>query len=118
VRLLSSPAYAYGINLLPIERVADEVMRFNARLAREVLEDGTTSTLDDLDQRFHPLLKQPEDSGVCRRGEGLPPVVTKAQWLRAQWPPSNGWRGMRNGGHSLRGGCPRLRVGHGSGSRQ
>ena len=83
-RLLSDPAYAYGVNLLPAERVADEVMKLNAQLAREVRETGATFTLDDLDQRFQALLKQLEDSGVCRRGEDLPPIVTKEQWLQTQ----------------------------------
>jgi hypothetical protein len=41
--------------------------------------------LADLDQRFQALLKQLEDSGTCRRGEDLPPIVTKEQWLQAQW---------------------------------
>jgi hypothetical protein len=31
--ILSSPAYAYGINLQPAERVAEAVMDLNSRLA-------------------------------------------------------------------------------------
>ena len=34
--MLSSPEYAYGINLLPAERVAEEVMKLNVQLAQEV----------------------------------------------------------------------------------
>jgi hypothetical protein len=83
--MLSSPVYAYGINLLPAERVAEEVMNLNAQLAQEVRETGTTFTLDDLDQRFQGLLRQLVDSGICRRGEPVPPILTKQQWLQAQW---------------------------------
>ena len=82
--LLSSPLYAYGINLLPAERVAEEVTKLNAQLAQEMRETGVTFTLDDLDQRFQALLQQLEDSGVCHRGEPLPPIITKEQWLQAQ----------------------------------
>jgi hypothetical protein len=83
--MLSDPAYAYGVNLLPAERVADEVMKLNQQLAQQVLETGATFTLDDLDQRFQALFKQLADSGVCRRGKDLPPLVSKEQWLQAQW---------------------------------
>ena len=82
--MLSSPVYAYGINLLPSERVAEEVTRLNAQLALEMLETGVTFTLDELDQRFQVLLQQLEDSGICHRGEPLPPIITKEQWLQAQ----------------------------------
>ena len=40
--------------------------------------------LNDLDQRFQALLQQLEDTGVCLRGESLPPIITKEQWLQAQ----------------------------------
>ncbi len=33
--MLSSPVYAYGVNLLPAERVAEEVMRLNEQLTQE-----------------------------------------------------------------------------------
>jgi hypothetical protein len=82
--MLSDPAYAYGVNLLPAERVADEVMKLNARLAQQVRDNSVTFTLDDLDQRFQTLLKQLQDSGVCHRGEDIPPIIPKEQWLQAQ----------------------------------
>ena len=82
---VSSPVYAYGINLLPAERVAEEVMKLNALLAQEMRETGATFTLDDLDQRFQALLQQLEDTGICSRGEPLPPIITREQWLQAQW---------------------------------
>ncbi len=53
--MLSSPVYAYGINLLPAERVAEEVMTLNVQLAQTVREIGATFTLDDLDQIFHAI---------------------------------------------------------------
>ncbi len=82
--MLSGPVYAYGVNLLPAEYVAEGVMKLNAQLAHEVRETGATFTLDDLDRRFQTLLKRLEEDGTCRRGEDLPPIVTKEQWLRAQ----------------------------------
>ena len=56
--LLSSPVYAYGINLLPAERVAEEVMKLNSQLAQAVRDTGATFTLDELDQRSQALLQQ------------------------------------------------------------
>jgi hypothetical protein len=84
-RMLSDPAYGYGVNLQPVERATEAVMQLDQQLAQKVRESGVTFTLDDLDQRFQALLKQLEDSGVCHRGEDLPPIVTKEQWLQAQW---------------------------------
>ena len=55
--LLSSPLYAYGINLLPAEKVAEEVMNHNSQLAREMRETGIMFTLDDLDQRFQAVMQ-------------------------------------------------------------
>jgi hypothetical protein len=77
--MLSSPVYAYGINLLPSERVAEEVMKLNTQLAQQMGENGATFTLEDLDQRYQPLLKQLEVSGICRHGESHPPIITKEQ---------------------------------------
>ena len=82
--MLSNPVYAYGINLLPEERVAEEVMKLNAQLAQAMRETGVTLTLDDLDQRFQALLQQLEDSGIYKRGEPYPPIITKELWLHAQ----------------------------------
>lgn len=59
-------------------------MQLNARLAQEMRETGVTLTLDNLDQRIQTLLHRLEDTGVCRRGEPLPPIITKEQWLQAQ----------------------------------
>jgi len=85
VRLvLSSPVYAYGINLLPAERVAEEVMRFNTQFAQNVRDSDATFTLDDLDQRFQALMQQLENDGVCQRGESQPPIITRGLWLKAQ----------------------------------
>ena len=83
-RMLSNPMYAYGINLLPSERVAEEVVKLNVQLAQQMRETGVTYKLDDLDQWFLELLQQLEDSGVCRRGEPYPPIITKELWLQAQ----------------------------------
>lgn len=83
--MLSSPVYAYGINLQPAERVAEEVMKLNAQLAQVARETGVTFTLDDLDQRFQALLRQLEDSGRGRHDVDCPPIITKEQWLQAQW---------------------------------
>ncbi len=47
--MLAGPVYAYGVNLLPAERVAEEVIDLNAPVARQVRETGVTFTLDDLD---------------------------------------------------------------------
>ena len=82
--MLSSPVYAYGINLQPAERVAEEVMKLNAQLAQQMRETGVTFTLDDLDQRFQALLQQLEDDGICQHGVDCPPIITKDQWLQAQ----------------------------------
>ncbi len=82
--MLSSPVYAYGINLLPTERVAEEVMKLNAQLTQAVRKTGVTNSLADHYQRFQALLKQLEDDGICHRGESLPPILTKEQWLKAQ----------------------------------
>ncbi|MCL4506170.1 MAG: hypothetical protein M1434_11640 [Chloroflexi bacterium] len=83
--MLSSPVYAYGINLLPAERVAEEVMQLSVQLAQAVRETGVSFTLDDLDQRFQALMQQLVDSGVCHRGESQPPIIAMEQWLHAQW---------------------------------
>ena len=80
----SCPVNAYGINLLPAERVADRVKKLNAQLAQTVWETSATSTLDDLDQRYQALLQRLEDTGICSRGEPYPPVITSEQWLHAQ----------------------------------
>ena len=82
--MLSSPVYAYGINLQPVERAAHEVMKLNTQLAQTVRETGVTFTLDDLDQRFQALLRHLEEDGVCQRGVDCPPIITKEQWLKAQ----------------------------------
>jgi hypothetical protein len=82
--MLSSPVYAYGINLQPAERVAEEVMKLNVQLAQVKRETGTTFTLDDLDQRIQALLQHLESDGVCQRGEDYPPIITQEQWLQAQ----------------------------------
>ena len=77
--MLSSPVYAYGINLLPAQRVAEEVMKLNVQLAQEMRETGIIFTLDDLDQRFQALLQRLEDTGICSRGDPLLPVISKEQ---------------------------------------
>lgn len=83
---VSSPVYAYGTcGLQPAERVAEGVMRLNAQLAQAVRETDATYTIADLDQRFQLLLHQLEDTGICRRDTPCPPIITKAQWLQAQW---------------------------------
>jgi hypothetical protein len=81
---VSSPVYAYVINLLPTERVAEEVMRLNTQLAQVMRETGAAYTLTDLDQRFTALLSQLETDGTCQRGEDYPPIITVEQWLQAQ----------------------------------
>jgi hypothetical protein len=83
--MLSDPAYAYGVNLLPAERVADEVMRLNTQIAQDVRAAGATFTLNALDRRFQALLKRLEEPGICRRGEDVPPIISKELWLQAQW---------------------------------
>ena len=50
--ILSSPAYAYGVNLLPAERVAEAVMELNAQLAQEMRDTGAQFTVEELDGRF------------------------------------------------------------------
>jgi hypothetical protein len=82
--ILSSPVYAYGINLLPAERVADAVMQTNRQLAREVRDTGESFSLEELDRRFLALFSELEASGTCTRGEDLPPIVPKTQWLQTQ----------------------------------
>jgi hypothetical protein len=82
--MLFSSVYAYGINLLPAERVAEEVMKLNMQLAQAVWETGAAFTLDDLDQRFQELLWKFEDNGICQRDEDYPPIITNEQWLQAQ----------------------------------
>jgi hypothetical protein len=72
-------------DLQPAERVAEEVMKVNARFAQEMWETGATFTLNDLDHRIQALPKQLEDTGTCRRDEPLPPIIPKVQWLQAQW---------------------------------
>ncbi len=69
-RMLSDPAYAYGIYLLPAERVAEEVMRLNEHLAREVRETGATFTLDPLEQRLQELLRRSECKGLYSGDNG------------------------------------------------
>jgi hypothetical protein len=86
--MLSSPVYAYGINLLPPEGVAEAVMQLNTQLAQEVRETGVTFTLADLDARFRALFQQLEGSGAYRRGEDLPPILTKEQCCKLSWAPS------------------------------
>ena len=82
--MLSSPVYAYGINLVPTELVADAVMQLNKRLAEEMRDTGATFTLDELDHRFMALLRELENSGTCTRAEDYPPIVSKDLWLQAQ----------------------------------
>ena len=60
-------------------------MKLNAQLAQVVRETGATFTLDDLDRRFQALLQQLEEDGICSWGESLPPIITRKQWLQAQW---------------------------------
>ncbi len=84
-QMLSSPVYAYGINLVPAERVASAVMQLNRRLAKEMHDTGAAFTLDDLDRRFQALLHELEASGRCTREEDYPPIVPKELWLQAQF---------------------------------
>jgi hypothetical protein len=60
-------------------------MRLNEQLAQAMSETGVAYSLDDLDQRFQAPLQKLEHNGICHRGESLPPIVTKEQWLQAQW---------------------------------
>jgi hypothetical protein len=82
--MLSSPVYAYGINLVPAERVTEAVMQLNAHLAQQVRDRGASFTLDDLDRRFKALLHELETSGQCTRAEDQTPIVAKEQWLQTQ----------------------------------
>jgi hypothetical protein len=82
--MLSSPVYAYGINLVPADRVADAVMQLNTQLAQAMRDTGTTFTLDELDRRFQALLQELEVSGQCARAEDHPPIIPKDQWLQTQ----------------------------------
>lgn len=82
--MLSSPVYAYGINLVPAERVAEAVMQLNRQLTQEMRDTGVAFTLDDLDRRFQALLQELEASGSCTREEDHPPIVSKELWLQAQ----------------------------------
>ena len=82
--MLPNPVYAYGINLLPEERVAEEVVKLSVQFAQEMRETGIMFSLDGLDQRFQALLLQLEVSGICHRGEPYPPIISKEQWLQAQ----------------------------------
>jgi hypothetical protein len=52
-------------------------MKLNAQFAHEMRMSSATFTLDDLGQRFQTLPKQLEDSGAYRRGEDVPPILTK-----------------------------------------
>lgn len=83
-RMLSSPVYAYGINLVPAERVAAAVMRLNMQLAQEMRDTGTAFTLDELDRRYQALLHELEASGRCMRAEDHPPIIAKEVWLQTQ----------------------------------
>jgi hypothetical protein len=76
-RMLSSPVYAYGINLVPAEHVSAAVMQLNMQLAQELRATGTTFTLDELDRRFESLLQELEISGRCTRAEDHPPIIAK-----------------------------------------
>jgi hypothetical protein len=75
--MLTSPVYTYGINLLPTERVAGEVMKLNVQLALAMQVTGVTYSLNDIDQCFQALLRQLENYGICKRGESLLPIFTK-----------------------------------------
>jgi hypothetical protein len=83
-RILSSPVYAYGINLMHAERVVEKVMQLNTQLAQELRDPGTLFSLEELDRRFLDLLRQLEESGQCVRGVDCPTLITKDQWLQAQ----------------------------------
>jgi hypothetical protein len=82
--MLSSPAYSYGINLLPADKVAEAVMQLNTRLAEEMRASKKRFTLQELDEKFLALLKELEESGDFRRGQDHPPIVPKETWLQAQ----------------------------------
>jgi hypothetical protein len=82
--MLSCPVYAYGINLLPALRVAEEVMKLNAQLAQVLRETGASFILNELDQRFQALLRRLEIDGTCHQSVPCPPIITKEQWLQAQ----------------------------------
>ena len=75
--MLSSPVYAYGINLLPTERVANAVMNLNLNLAQEMRESRKSFTLQELDERFRLLLHELETTEGYTRGEDHPPIVSK-----------------------------------------
>jgi excisionase family DNA binding protein len=82
--MLSSPVYAYGINLLPAERVAYAVMDLNSKLALEMRETHKYFTLEELDERFQMLLSVLEMTEGYTRGEDHPPIVSKEMWLQTQ----------------------------------
>jgi hypothetical protein len=82
--MLSSPVYAYGVNLLPADRVADAVMSLNSNLAQEMRETRKHFTLEELDERFQTLLRELETIEGYTRGEDHPPIVSKEMWLQTQ----------------------------------
>ena len=82
--MLSSPVYAYGLNLLPVEDVPDAVMELNKRLAQGMRDTGVELALEELDRRFQTLLDELDASGKYTRDADAPPIITKELWLRAQ----------------------------------
>jgi hypothetical protein len=82
--MLSSPVYAYGINLLPADKVAEAVMQLNTELAQTMRQTGKRYTLDELDQEFQALLQALEASDGYTRGSDHPPLVPREMRLQSQ----------------------------------
>lgn len=81
---LTSIADAYGITLLPVDRVARAMIELNGKLAKDMRTSKTGYTTHDLDQKYQALMHELEATGACTRGEDKPPTVSRDRWLQAQ----------------------------------
>ncbi len=82
--MLSNPMYGYGTVFEPLEVVIHRIQELQLHLAAERLARPQPFTLEELDERFHALFRDLEQSGVCTRSPDVQPIVPKVQWLRTQ----------------------------------
>jgi hypothetical protein len=82
--LLTNPVYGYGIVLQPVDRVPDEIQKFEAQLADDQNKRGFGFTLQELDERFQSFFTSLVEGGSFTRGKDAQPIIDKETWLQAQ----------------------------------
>ena len=85
----STPIYAWGLVLEPVETLLERTSAFVVQLARETYERGQEFADEELEQRFLAFFDQLVQEGTLTRQADAPPemgrqILGPRRWLRAQ----------------------------------